>query len=184
MAGTMNQEQFKKLVLICKRFDPFTQYIDNYTQMKQADANNEILEKEYQEIVKPYGITQWWVPCTNDGEKTEENLKQWLLSHEVSVEQEVKRIWTEEEIKHLVQNDDRVLYRALKKLYSCQTSDEQNSAETTHKNGAGFNALDAEFLTSVSKFLLKNGYLTPKQKVIVRKKLVKYNKQLTRLANA
>lgn len=183
MARTMTQEQFKKLVLICKRFDPFTQYIDDYKQMKQADANNEILKEQYQEIVKPYGITQWWVPCTNEGEKTAEHLMQWLLIHEVSVEPEAKRVWTEEEIKTLVQTKDKVLYGALKKLYACQTADEQSSAETTHSNGVGFNALDAEFLTSCSQFLLKNGYLTDKQKAVVRKKLVKYNKQLTRLAN-
>ena len=94
------------------------------------------------------------------------------------------RTWSEEEIKNLVQTNDKVLYGALKKLYACQTSEEQAWASTHESNGVGFNAIDAEFLTSVSNFLLDKGYLTDKQKVIVRKKLVKYNKQLTRLANA
>ena len=97
---------------------------------------------------------------------------------------QVKRVWTPEEIKTLVQTNDKVLYGALKKLYNCQTADEQSSEETTHANGVGFNAIDAPFLTSVSQFLIKNGFLTDKQKVIVRRKLVKYNKQLTALANA
>ena len=35
------------------------------------------------------------------------------------------RIWTEEEIKTLVQTNDKVLYGALKKLYNEQTSDEK-----------------------------------------------------------
>ncbi|MBO6272782.1 hypothetical protein J6O48_08395 [bacterium] len=93
------------------------------------------------------------------------------------------KIWTAEEIKTLVQTNDKVLYGALKKLYECQTADEQISNSTHHANGAGFNALDAPFLTSAAQFLIKAGFLTNKQKVIVRKKLVKYNKQLTVLAN-
>lgn len=95
-----------------------------------------------------------------------------------------KKMWTEEQIANLIQSDDRVLYRALKKLYAEQTADEQNFAQTTYRNGAGFNSVDAKFLTSASEFLLKTGFLTSKQKAVVRRKLVKYNKQLTRLANA
>ena len=93
------------------------------------------------------------------------------------------RIWTEEEIKKLVQENDEVLYGALKKLYACQTADEQASGETHVINGMGFNGADAPILSSMAEFLKKTGFLTPKQKVICRKKLVKYNKQLTKLAN-
>ena len=32
------------------------------------------------------------------------------------------RIWTEDEIRELVQTNDVVLYRALRKLYECQTA--------------------------------------------------------------
>lgn len=94
------------------------------------------------------------------------------------------RTWTENEIKNLIQTNDKVLYGALKKLYACQTSEEQAWASTHESNGVGFNAIDAEFLTSVANFLIGNGFLTKKQKEITRKKLIKYNKQLTRLANA
>ena len=94
-----------------------------------------------------------------------------------------KRIWTEEEIKNYIQTNDTVLYGALKKLYDCQTADEQASGHTNHYNGAGFNGVDAPILSSMAEFLIKTGFLTTKQKVIVRKKLVKYNKQLTKLAN-
>lgn len=97
---------------------------------------------------------------------------------------EEKRVWTEEEIKELVQTNDQVLYGALKKLYACQTEDEQDSKETKEHNGVGFNGIDAPFLSSVAEFLLSRGFLTDKQKMYTRKKLVKYNKQLTRLANA
>ena len=95
-----------------------------------------------------------------------------------------KRVWTEEEIKNLVQTNDKVLYGALKKLYAKQTADEQRSKETKENNGVGFNGVDAGFLSSTAEFLLRTGFLTDKQKVIVRKKMVKYTRQLTRLANA
>lgn len=93
------------------------------------------------------------------------------------------RIWTEEEIKVYVQSNDKVLYGALLKLYDCQTADEQSAGETNQRNGAGFNGVDAPILSSFAEFLKTRGYLTEKQKVLCRKKLVKYNKQLTRLAN-
>lgn len=95
-----------------------------------------------------------------------------------------RRVWTEEEIKNLVQTNDKVLYGALKKLYAEQTADEQQEGATRHSNGVGFNGADSAFLSSVAEFLNRTGFLTNKQKIIVRKKLVKYNKQLTRLANA
>lgn len=95
-----------------------------------------------------------------------------------------KRIWTEDEIKNLIQTNDKVLYGALKKIYAEQTADEQASGETNHRNGVGFNGVDAPILSSFCEFLNRTGFLTPKQRAIARKKLVKYNKQLTALANA
>lgn len=100
------------------------------------------------------------------------------------VKTSTKKTWTEEEIKNLIQVNDKVLYGALKKLYACQTAEEQNDKETHEQNGKGFNGVDAPILSSFCEFLNKTGFLTPKQKVLARKKLVKYNKQLTVLANA
>ena len=94
-----------------------------------------------------------------------------------------KKVWTSEEIKSLIQTNDTVLYRALKRLYSEQTDDEQFREHTVERNGRGFNKVDADFLTSVSKFLNSRGFLTDKQKAATRRKLIKYNTQLTRLAN-
>jgi hypothetical protein len=95
-----------------------------------------------------------------------------------------KRVWTEDEVKELVQTNDKVLYGALRKLYAEQTADERRAECTRERNGAGFNSVDAKFLSSVAEFLKCTGFLTEKQKYVTRKKLVKYNKQLTRLANA
>ena len=93
------------------------------------------------------------------------------------------RIWTEDEIKILIQENDKVLYGALKKLYAEQTADEQADGNTKYNNGVGFNGADAKIMSSFAEFLNKTGFLTPKQKIIARKKLIKYKKQLTRLAN-
>lgn len=95
-----------------------------------------------------------------------------------------KRIWTEEEIRELVQTNDKVLYGALRKLYAEQTVDEKADGDTKYHNGVGFNGVDAKIMSSFAEFLKRTGFLTEKQKAVARKKLVKYNKQLTRLANA
>lgn len=94
------------------------------------------------------------------------------------------RTWTPDEIKNLIQTNDKVLYGALRRLYDEQTQDEKDCMETTHRNGVGYNGLDAPIMSSLTEFLLRNGFLTDKQKVLARKKLIKYNNQLTRLANA
>ena len=69
-------------------------------------------------------------------------------------------------------------------LYNCQTIEEQSSGTTKEYNNAGFNGVDAPIMSSFAQFYKKTGFLTDKQKVIARKKMIKYNKQLTRLANA
>ena len=95
-----------------------------------------------------------------------------------------RRVWTEDEIKNLLKSNDKFLVRALVKLYGFQTDEEKTSESTIEHNGMGFNAIDSTFLTSVSKFYLSRGYITEKQKMAVRKRIVKYAGQLTRIANA
>lgn len=94
------------------------------------------------------------------------------------------RIWKEEEIKTLILTNDRMVYKSLLKLYECQTADEQEDGSATERNGAGFNGIDAPILTSFAEFLNRAGFLTAKQTALCRKKLVKYTKQLTRIANS
>ena len=76
------------------------------------------------------------------------------------------RIWKEDEIKTLVQTNDKVLYGALMQLYECQTEDEKSCGATNHTNGKGFNGVDAPILTSFAKFLKECGRLSEKQKEI------------------
>ena len=94
------------------------------------------------------------------------------------------RTWSEEEIKNLVQVNDKVLYGAIKRLYDEQTADEKVAGETKHHNGVGFNGADSKIMSSFAEFLNRTGFLTTKQKAVARKKMVKYTKQLTKLANA
>ena len=94
-----------------------------------------------------------------------------------------KRIWTEDEIRDYVQTNDKVLYGAIKKLYDEQTEDEKEAGQTKHYNNIGFNGADSKFMSSIAEFLIRKGYLTEKQKFAARKRMVKYTKQLTRLAN-
>lgn len=94
-----------------------------------------------------------------------------------------KRIWTEDEIRDYVQTNDKVLYGTIKKLYNEQTEDEKEAGQTKHYNNVGFNGADSKFMSSVAEFLIRRGYLTEKQKFAARKRMVKYTKQLTRLAN-
>lgn len=94
-----------------------------------------------------------------------------------------RRIWTEDEIRDYVQTNDKVLYGAIKKLYDEQTADEKVAGETKYYNGVGFNGADSKFMSSVAEFLIRRGYLTERQKFAARKRMMKYTKQLTRLAN-
>lgn len=184
----ISKNDFEYLVHCAQNYDLFTQYIDSYRQMEQAQEANAAYSGDFDEIVMGLGISRPNIcEFANCGEKTADKLEAWLNDNGVEVEAEekpAKRIWTEEEIKNLIQTNDKVLYGALKMLYNEQTADEQDSGETKHNNGVGFNGADSRIMSSFAEFLLKTGFLTGKQKAIARKKLVKYNKQLTRLANA
>lgn len=94
-----------------------------------------------------------------------------------------KEVWTVVQIDYLIQNDDRVLYGALRKLYNMQTDEEQAMGVTMVHNGSGFNAYDAPFLSSIVRSLNKYGHLTKGQKEKTRRILKKYVKQLTNIAN-
>lgn len=96
---------------------------------------------------------------------------------------EKKKVWTEEQIKYLIQTNDKVLYGALRHLYGFQTEPERETGNTQESNGVGFNAYDAPFLSAMYRDLQKYGHLTNGQKEKTRKMIIKYNKQLTKIAN-
>lgn len=96
----------------------------------------------------------------------------------------MSRVWTKDEIKNLIQTNDRMVALSLKQLYNYQTECERATHETSENNGVGFNGVDAPILTSFAVFYMERGYLSPKQIEIARKKLIKYSGQLTKIANA
>ena len=91
--------------------------------------------------------------------------------------------WTAEEIKTIINRNDRQLCLAIVQIYNCQTEDEKIYKETSHDNGIGFNAFDSEILSSFAEQYLERGSLTKRQLEIARKKMQKYGKQLAKIAN-
>lgn len=198
----MTREDFDRLMSAIRGYDFFPQYIESYRQQVEAERRNEKCLAEYCEILAKYGIEDYGIsPDDFNVANLDKALRRWLGKRGVEVELAEKeagkeaekeaeekaparRIWTEDEIRVLVQTNDKVLYGALRKLYAEQTADEQDAGETTHRNGVGFNGVDAKIMSSFAEFLNRTGFLTPKQRAVARRKLVKYNRQLTRLANA
>lgn len=76
---------------------------------------------------------------------------------------------TKETIVALLETNDRAIGRALVALLDRQTADEQATGQTRHHNGMGFTGADAEIGTSMARFFLSRGYLTPKQVAYWRK---------------
>jgi hypothetical protein len=96
---------------------------------------------------------------------------------------EEAKVWTKDEIKEKLKTDDRWLIRALLAIYNKQTEDEQANDMTAHYNNVGFNGLDAEWLSKMARFYKDRGFLSPKQLMHVRKKMLKYSGQLAKIAN-
>lgn len=88
-----------------------------------------------------------------------------------------------EKIRELLRTNDRAVMRAIWVLYERQTSTEILCRQTLDDNGVGFNAFDAEFLTSLAEQAEARGFFTPKQMAAGRKAVMKYAGQLVRIAN-
>jgi hypothetical protein len=93
------------------------------------------------------------------------------------------KVWTKEEVKHLLQTSSKMVHRSIVKIFEKQTEDEKRAETTSHHNGVGFNGVDAELLSSYAKQILAGRTLTEKQMHYARKKIVKYAGQLTKIAN-
>ena len=84
---------------------------------------------------------------------------------------------SKEEYFEALEQDEYVI-GSLLRLYSFQTNMEQNAGGTIEDNGMGFNGVDGEILSSMSKFYNSRKYLTVKQLAYARKAVKKYVKQL------
>lgn len=87
-------------------------------------------------------------------------------------------VWDDKSLKELIGRNDTAALRALELIYNRQTKDEKFDEETKYHNTIGFTGADAKILTSMYGFYERNKYLTPKQMIIVKKKMKKYTSQL------
>jgi len=76
---------------------------------------------------------------------------------------------------------DKFLLQCMLKIFSFQTSWEKQDDTTQVWNDVGFSGVDVEFLSSVSNQYIKKGYLSDKQMVYVRKRMIKYAGQIDRM---
>jgi SWI/SNF-related matrix-associated actin-dependent regulator 1 of chromatin subfamily A len=77
-----------------------------------------------------------------------------------------------------IKNNDEFAIGALMTLYHRQEEDEKYMQTTSHQNGAGFNMIDADILTSIAEWYKDKGFLTERQMSFIKPKLHKYAKQL------
>ena len=92
-------------------------------------------------------------------------------------------------IANLLKTNNKAVARAVVVLNERQTAAEQASEFTINNNGVGFTPADAAMGTSMAKFFLRNGYLSPKQLAYWRKpnvrgvpRICKYAGQLLDIA--
>jgi hypothetical protein len=105
----------------------------------------------------------------------------------------INKKWTVDEIKQNLRINDTWVYRGIVAIYNLQTIEEKDVNETTEQNGVGFNGVDANILSSFANQIISwensdtcKKYRTPlskKQLTIARKKIIKYSKQLAKIAN-
>jgi SWI/SNF-related matrix-associated actin-dependent regulator of chromatin subfamily A-like protein 1 len=76
------------------------------------------------------------------------------------------------------QTDPRYAAAALMVLYRFQNVDERLHRRTIYQNGRGFNATDADILTSFARQYEDRQYLSEKQVALLRKKLPTYHAQI------
>ena len=83
MEKAISRVDFSELVRLVQNYDPFTCYIDSYSQQVSAEACNDTRDKRFHEIITKYfpeeqewGITS--TNCTNKGGATYNELRQWL----------------------------------------------------------------------------------------------------------
>jgi len=91
--------------------------------------------------------------------------------------------YTKEYIREKITTEKNWTCKAILALYKLQTSSEKQDHETKEKNNAGFNGIDAKFLTSLAIYIQKNNFLTDNQLKSAQKIIGKYAGQLARIAN-
>lgn len=88
-----------------------------------------------------------------------------------------------------LETNDIWLYRGILAIYDRQTQDEKRVKDTIDRNGVGFNAFDADIMSSFAMVLRERVdaglpmSLSYNQRKIARRVMLKYAGQLVRIAN-
>jgi hypothetical protein len=94
-----------------------------------------------------------------------------------------RKVWTEEKIRELLWTSDIAVDKAILRLYSHQTSDEQQCGETKHTNGIGFSGAHARSGAYYAKWCLSGRRLSGNHLAKARQIALHYVGQLTKVAN-
>lgn len=89
-----------------------------------------------------------------------------------------REVWSRSRVIALIESNDKAAIRALLVVYGNQTASEKASHTAAEHNGIGFSQMDAEILTSFAQFYNRAGFLSAKQMTILKKKIVRYWKQV------
>ena len=86
-------------------------------------------------------------------------------------------------VRNKLSTNEQWAKAALLKIYDFQTAEEQSVGDTCIYNGVGFTGADGEILSSLSSQFKTKGWLSPKQMVIVMKKMKKYTRQIIMISD-
>lgn len=90
--------------------------------------------------------------------------------------------WDKTSIQELLARNDKAICRAVVAIFERQDQDEQEEEQTKSLNNRGFNQKDAKIMTSIAKWYLEKGWLSPKQMRVARNRMPKYWRQLLEVA--
>jgi hypothetical protein len=91
--------------------------------------------------------------------------------------------WNKDNIRELLEQSNKAVLRGILVIHSLQTDSEQASHTTHIYNGVGWTGYDAEFMSSLADQIRDKGFLTEKQMVYARKRILRYAGQLAKVAN-
>ena len=93
------------------------------------------------------------------------------------------KVWTEAEIKEMLQRSNHAVERGLVAIYKRQTAHEQAAEQTEVLNRVGFSAFHAKRGTYYAKWVLSGRHLTGQHLEKGRKLILHYAGQLTKISN-
>jgi hypothetical protein len=95
----------------------------------------------------------------------------------------MKRVWTVNEVKENLLKSDIWLHRSILAIYNLQAESEKSTESTHLLNKVGFSAFDAKRMSYYAKWIKSDHKLSGRHRDLARAKMLRYSKQLTKIAN-